>query len=163
MVRTHPQWIRAVSLVRNGTIGELRSMVGAFSYFNDDPGNIRNVPAFGGGALMDIGAKESLPLIQKAFEEDRVDEMFVQMIDVEEHFGLPLTSPRKFWAGTEREQLVYAKGGNMPGPEAGLIAEAEAAARRRDPQMPYVAANKVGRNDPCPCGSGKKYKKCCGA
>ncbi|MBR6914862.1 MAG: SEC-C domain-containing protein [Clostridia bacterium] len=22
---------------------------------------------------------------------------------------------------------------------------------------------KVGRNDPCPCGSGKKYKKCCGA
>jgi preprotein translocase subunit SecA len=25
------------------------------------------------------------------------------------------------------------------------------------------AADKVGRNDPCPCGSGKKYKKCCGA
>ncbi len=24
-------------------------------------------------------------------------------------------------------------------------------------------ARKVGRNDPCPCGSGKKYKKCCGA
>ncbi|MGD9857709.1 MAG: SEC-C metal-binding domain-containing protein [Planctomycetaceae bacterium] len=22
---------------------------------------------------------------------------------------------------------------------------------------------KVGRNDPCPCGSGKKYKKCCGS
>jgi preprotein translocase subunit SecA len=25
-----------------------------------------------------------------------------------------------------------------------------------------TAAQKVGRNDPCPCGSGKKYKKCCG-
>jgi preprotein translocase subunit SecA len=25
------------------------------------------------------------------------------------------------------------------------------------------AAQKVGRNDPCPCGSGKKYKNCCGA
>ncbi|MFA4875048.1 MAG: SEC-C metal-binding domain-containing protein, partial [bacterium] len=23
-------------------------------------------------------------------------------------------------------------------------------------------APKIGRNDPCPCGSGKKYKKCCG-
>ena len=23
-------------------------------------------------------------------------------------------------------------------------------------------AKKIGRNDPCPCGSGKKYKKCCG-
>lgn len=30
-------------------------------------------------------------------------------------------------------------------------------------QMPYVRENpKIGRNDPCPCGSGKKYKKCCG-
>ncbi|MCW9089383.1 MAG: YchJ family protein [Gammaproteobacteria bacterium] len=28
--------------------------------------------------------------------------------------------------------------------------------------LPPVAAAKVGRNDPCPCGSGKKYKKCCG-
>lgn len=25
-----------------------------------------------------------------------------------------------------------------------------------------INENKVGRNDPCPCGSGKKYKKCCG-
>ena len=30
-------------------------------------------------------------------------------------------------------------------------------------QQPYVRATaKIGRNDPCPCGSGKKYKKCCG-
>lgn len=28
---------------------------------------------------------------------------------------------------------------------------------------PQKAEKKVGRNDPCPCGSGKKYKKCCGA
>jgi uncharacterized protein len=30
---------------------------------------------------------------------------------------------------------------------------------RREP----VRAAKVGRNDPCPCGSGSKFKKCCGA
>ena len=29
-------------------------------------------------------------------------------------------------------------------------------------RKPIVKKNKVGRNDPCPCGSGKKYKKCCG-
>lgn len=29
-------------------------------------------------------------------------------------------------------------------------------------QNPVIVENKVGRNDPCPCGSGKKYKKCCG-
>ena len=30
------------------------------------------------------------------------------------------------------------------------------------PQQPIVKGASVGRNDPCPCGSGKKYKKCCG-
>ena len=30
-------------------------------------------------------------------------------------------------------------------------------------KMPVKKNEKVGRNDPCPCGSGKKYKKCCGA
>jgi predicted dehydrogenase len=55
MVRAHPQWIRAVTLVRDGRIGDLRSMLGYFSYFNDDPRNIRNIPEFGGGALLDIG------------------------------------------------------------------------------------------------------------
>lgn len=29
-------------------------------------------------------------------------------------------------------------------------------------EFPFVP-KKIGRNDPCPCGSGKKYKKCCGA
>lgn len=32
-----------------------------------------------------------------------------------------------------------------------------------NPKSAPVHAVKVGRNDPCPCGSGKKYKKCCGA
>src|SRR6266481_3554413 len=55
MVRTHPQWIAALELVRGGRIGELRSMMGFFSYANPDPANIRNILASGGGGLMDIG------------------------------------------------------------------------------------------------------------
>ncbi|HSO71550.1 MAG TPA: PBPRA1643 family SWIM/SEC-C metal-binding motif protein [Thermodesulfobacteriota bacterium] len=34
--------------------------------------------------------------------------------------------------------------------------------RLLNPQEPVTAEKKVGRNEPCPCGSGKKYKKCCG-
>lgn len=30
-------------------------------------------------------------------------------------------------------------------------------------ETPFIQSQKIGRNDPCPCGSGKKYKKCCGA
>ena len=31
-----------------------------------------------------------------------------------------------------------------------------------DPPKTITSEEKIGRNDPCPCGSGKKYKKCCG-
>jgi predicted dehydrogenase len=55
MVRTHPQWLRTRELIGAGRIGTLRSITGLFSYFNRDPANIRNIAAYGGGALMDIG------------------------------------------------------------------------------------------------------------
>jgi predicted dehydrogenase len=55
MVRHHPQWQRARELVRSGRIGRLRAVQVFFSYFNDDPANIRNQAACGGGALYDIG------------------------------------------------------------------------------------------------------------
>jgi predicted dehydrogenase len=55
MVRTHPQWCKVVDLVRSGKIGPVRSVMGYFSYFNQDPKNIRNILEYGGGAVMDIG------------------------------------------------------------------------------------------------------------
>ena len=55
MYRLHPLWSKAKDLVDSGAIGDLRSVQVAFSYFNDDPGNIRNIPEVGGGALYDIG------------------------------------------------------------------------------------------------------------
>lgn len=55
MVRFHPQWKRAREIVRNGEIGELRAVQGFFSYFNNDPANIRNQVSIGGGGVFDIG------------------------------------------------------------------------------------------------------------
>ena len=55
MVRFHPQWLRARELVRSGKIGEPRAVLVFFSYYNDDPSNIRNQAGIGGGALYDIG------------------------------------------------------------------------------------------------------------
>jgi predicted dehydrogenase len=55
MVRSHPQWIRLRELIAQGRIGELRSVLGFFSYWNVDPANIRNQVGAGGGGLMDIG------------------------------------------------------------------------------------------------------------
>ncbi len=55
MYRHHPTWIKALSLLREGSIGELVAVQSWFSYFNDDPANIRNRTEHGGGAIMDIG------------------------------------------------------------------------------------------------------------
>jgi predicted dehydrogenase len=55
MYRLHPTWEAVMSLVASGRIGELRAVQSWFSYFNDDPGDIRNLVETGGGALYDIG------------------------------------------------------------------------------------------------------------
>jgi predicted dehydrogenase len=55
MVRTHPQWERAKALADSGELGDVRAISGFFSYYNDDPTNVRNIAAFGGGGLLDIG------------------------------------------------------------------------------------------------------------
>ena len=55
MVAYHPQWNRVKTLLQNGSIGSLRHIQGAFTYFNKDPNNMRNQLELGGGGLPDIG------------------------------------------------------------------------------------------------------------
>jgi predicted dehydrogenase len=55
MYRLHPTWLAVRELLSSGRIGELQTIRGWFSAFNDDPDDFRNVLEFGGGALMDLG------------------------------------------------------------------------------------------------------------
>ncbi len=55
MYRLHPSWVAVRELVASGRIGRLTAVSSWFSYYNDDPANIRNIRAYGGGALFDIG------------------------------------------------------------------------------------------------------------
>lgn len=55
MVRFHPQWQRARELVKSGRLGEVRLVSSVFTYFLDDPENVRNQAEIGGGGLYDIG------------------------------------------------------------------------------------------------------------
>ena len=64
----------------------------------------------------------------------------------------PIAELREEWLSTPRASL----GGRMPADllrEGGMFDKVETYRR----EVP-----KIGRNDPCPCGSGKKYKRCCG-
>lgn len=112
------------------------------------------VVAFAISNLLDLGARESMPLIEQAFQEDRVDDTVVELYDVQEHFDLPRTAkPRRL------EMMLE----SLAAPSDDYYEDDEIEAGEETPQTPYVALVKAGRNDPCPCGSGKKYKKCCGA
>jgi predicted dehydrogenase len=55
MYRHHPSWVAVTELVAAGRIGRLEAIQTWFSYYNDDPTNIRNQLDAGGGALFDIG------------------------------------------------------------------------------------------------------------
>src|SRR5688572_18760370 len=55
MYRFHPMWAEVRRMLAENAIGELLAIQSWFSYRNVDPNDIRNIPEFGGGALMDIG------------------------------------------------------------------------------------------------------------
>ncbi len=61
-----------------------------------------------------------------------------------------------------RMMLVHRDATNMGFREGEETAIQKAGKQRGDKPQPVKVGVKVGRNDPCPCGSGKKYKKCCG-
>jgi len=56
MVRDHPQWSRLRDLIDDGRIGTLRNVQLSYSHFTDDPDDIRNHEAMGGGGLLDVGS-----------------------------------------------------------------------------------------------------------
>jgi predicted dehydrogenase len=85
MVKTHPQWIGALELVKSGRIGELRAINGFFSYFNSDPKNIRNKKEIGGGGLMDVGG---YPTTIARFLFGEEPHRVIGLIERDEHLGI---------------------------------------------------------------------------
>ncbi|WP_299818903.1 Gfo/Idh/MocA family oxidoreductase [uncultured Roseibium sp.] len=84
MVRAHPQWIRAREIVRSGELGDLKAIQAFFSYYNDDPDNIRNMADIGGGALYDIGC---YTMLAGRYFFDGEPERVVSLIDRDPKFG----------------------------------------------------------------------------
>jgi predicted dehydrogenase len=84
MVHTHPQWLRVKEIVESGRLGPLRAIQGSFSYFNNDPKNVRNVPEWGGGGLMDIGC---YPIHTSRFIFGEEPRRVMGLLDVDPQFG----------------------------------------------------------------------------
>ena len=84
MYRLHPSWVAVRELIAAGRIGRLQTVQSWFSYYNDDPRNIRNIAEAGGGALMDIGCY-SVNLSRMLFgaEPERVEAAILRDPDQE--------------------------------------------------------------------------------
>ena len=94
------------------------------------------------------------PLIEyKMAGADLFDEMIMSVRD-DTVRGILYAIPRE--KPMEREQVARPV-------DEGFMKFGQRKVAARKTSTPIRNENKVGRNDPCPCGSGKKYKKCCGA
>jgi uncharacterized protein len=121
-----------------------------------------------------LGLKEFTPLVKDAFDREFVPPESLDFKYFEEDLAFALKHPeaphrnfhREFrdwtdtigelqtWNAFSEEYLERKKRSAEQGPVRSVWRS----------EKPAVNPHKgVGRNDPCPCGSGKKFKKCCGA
>ena len=115
-------------------------------------------------ACCDMYAKELYEDLKKCFEDGLVDQTVIDAKDLEETFRRERHDVLEESRNETHLQFIE-----------DTIAELEHWSCFEDDEQNFrevkknlenlqtiIKAEKVGRNDPCPCGSGKKYKKCCG-
>ena len=123
-------------------------------------------------AVADLPAPELLEDVRRAYEDGLVDPDFADLAGIERDLR---TRPQ---GQRERHHVITDAIGEMerrdsfdreeqrprtlPKPPAPLVLPAAAPPETYVASQPFHRQPKVGRNDPCPCGSGKKHKKCCG-
>jgi len=110
--------------------------------------------------LLDLGAEEAAPVIEKAFAAGRVDEQVAgDWEDIQIELGLKTDreherKPTKLMEIGAKLRALWTEKTAKP--------EAPVPIPPVKEWTPPAVSAKIGRNEPCPCGSGRKFKKCCG-
>lgn len=111
--------------------------------------------------------------IQRLYERDEVETFFIEMDDIEHTLKETKEDVHRRYQQTLQYQYVhdtiadlqgwafFNQSGNQTWLEPEPAAKPDMSIRKPN-YNPAVKVEKTGRNEPCPCGSGKKYKKCCG-
>ena len=145
---------------------ELREGIGLRAYGQRDPLVEYKVEAFNMFSAMVASVQEDalrylfrVQLVNPEQQEAQARARLRHLVTNRSEDGQP--AGRAARRARSREPVYAAVGGGSPGAaQAGV--RGEPAGEAEGPVAPRRVAAKVGRNDPCPCGSGKKYKKCCG-
>jgi uncharacterized protein YecA (UPF0149 family) len=139
------------------------------SYFEKETRNyekiLENHNEIMSGKLSELGEGFGMDPVTMAGFIDGINTSLVQCYDLD-----TLTEDSEIRLEVDFEKLYFnmldAKADwlyNLPQWDEVLSQERRAEITKEFKQSKIAVSNKVGRNDPCPCGSGKKYKKCCGA
>jgi hypothetical protein len=118
-----------------------------------EPGQVWNSLA---ADSADIEAVPVFPELRRAYDEGLIERQFMDPSELDRVEAAP--HGRLLERTRERRPPIH----DVVGATAwwGCFEKERTSTAR---WAPYNAAPKVGRNEPCPCGSGKKYKRCCGA
>ena len=163
---SHGPWARTCAADALGKLGEQHptARVECITHLVKQLQRLSGQPEIVNGgivsSLLDLKAVEAAPAIEKAFAAGVVDELHVG--DWEEaQIELGLKSERGFSYESDEDIEIFAQVDPLEKKNA----------KPEDPRQqqlfstassPNVVPPKTNRNDPCPCGSGKRYKKCCG-
>ncbi len=117
------------------------------------------------GTIQDLAEKNDMTAMQFVGFLDGANTSFMEAVDLE-----ALTDDSEIKAELDWEKLLW----NMHDAKAewlygmnewsNIFDDEKRKQIKKDfnKSKQVIAGEKIGRNDPCPCGSGKKYKKCCG-
>jgi hypothetical protein len=125
-------------------------------------------------SVADLPAPELLDEVRQAYANRLVDDTVADLEGIERDIAAPepgrhdrqhlitdAIAEMEWWTSFHPEDSWSEKLPRLETPEPPPAIPAPFASSYVAPQ-PIVRQPKIGRNDPCPCGSGKKYKKCCG-
>lgn len=116
-------------------------------------------------SLTDLYPKEAMEEIEWAFKNNLVDEFYIGLEDVKKQLAIGETASLASLKEKRDFQLIgplhkemewWACFDGIP------RSSGESIAKDVMEKLNIKPSKKIGRNAPCPCGSGKKYKKCCG-
>ena len=85
MYRFHPQWVKIKEMLTTGELGQVNAVNASFTYNNQDPDNVRNMPGIGGGGLLDIGCY-CVSAARFAFGREPV--RVASNVDIDSRFGV---------------------------------------------------------------------------
>ena len=144
-------------------------------------GKLERTPSFAWDGLVsavgDLPAPELLEEVREAYAEGLADEGVASLDDIERDVAAAKTWRRKHdtlitdaigemehWACFHPEESPPTDLPRTDSPEVSVpvAPPTPPVPVTYEPARSFVRGPKIGRNDPCPCGSGKKYKKCCG-